>query len=159
MNEPATALSLCSIGRIERNGEHRRVRIDAPYRKGLVGLDGFSHVLVLWWAIGCDDPEARALLQVPLPYAPGHTAGVFACRAPVRPNPIMTTVCEVLGVDEEEGIVLVRDIDAFDQTPVVDIKPYYGITDRVQAPRVPAHAEEWPMWFPPEGVGLDPEEG
>lgn len=158
MDARTTTMLMHPIGWIERDGDRRRIRLEASHKDGLAGLGGFSHIVVLWWAGDCDDPRARAVHQVPLPYAPDVRSGVFACRAPVRPNPIMTTVCEILDVDEKDGRLLVRDIDAFDGTPVVDVKPYYGVTDRVRDPRVPAHAGEWPEWFPREGTGLMPGE-
>jgi len=54
---------------------------------------------------------------VPLPYAGAREAGVFACRSPLRPNLIMTTVCRILAVDEAQGTVQIENIDAFDGTP------------------------------------------
>ena len=79
---------------------------------------------------------------------------MFACRAEYRPNPIGVTVCPVIDVDEASGTVTVADIDAFDGTPIVDLKPYIGVTDRVRDVTTPPWFEDWPEWLPEEGLGL-----
>ena len=132
--------------------------IDAPYRPALKELGTFSYVIVFWWAGRFDNAEQRSVLVTPLPYADGVEAGVFACRSPERPNLIMTTVCELKGVDQKNGVVKVNNIDAFEGTPVVDIKPYYPITDRVQDAHIPEYLADWPQWLPDEGIGLMPHE-
>ncbi|NLT54175.1 MAG: SAM-dependent methyltransferase [Actinomycetales bacterium] len=156
--QQGTPLCLTPIGRVVRDAGTTGVRIDPPYRAGLRELGGFSHVLVLWWAGRYDDEDHRRTVVVPLPYAEDREAGVFACRSPARPNPVMTTVCAVESVDEETGVVRLGALDAFDDTPVVDLKPYYGVTDRVRSPRIPDYLVGWPEWFPEEGIGLMPDE-
>lgn len=146
------------IGMICRNGDSIEVRIDTPYRPALKALDTFSHVIVHWWAQNYDDPQYREVLVTPLPYAEGHEAGVFACRAPVRPNLIMTTVCQILAVDEANGVVRIQNIDAFDGTPVIDLKAYFPVVDRVKEAHISSYLVGWPEWLPDEGMGLMPEE-
>jgi tRNA (Thr-GGU) A37 N-methylase len=51
--------------------------------------------------------------------------------------------------------VQIGDIDAFDGTPVLDLKAYIPMMDRVKNVRVPKWAEEWPEWIPEEGIGLE----
>jgi tRNA (Thr-GGU) A37 N-methylase len=63
--------------------------------------------------------------------------GVFAQRGRMRPNPVGITAVPVVRV--EPGRLIVRGLDAIDGTPVLDIKPYFPILDRVEEPRVP----EW----------------
>jgi tRNA (Thr-GGU) A37 N-methylase len=94
-------------------------------------------------------------MQTELPYAPGTTAGVFACRPEYRPNPIAMTVCKVLAVDEGQGMVTLAKIDAFDGSPVLDLKGYIPVCDRVQKVCVPHWYDGWPEWMPNEGLGLD----
>jgi len=148
------AMTLHPIGTIVRD-EHVDLVIDGPYRPALAHLADFSHVLVLWWATGHDNPESREIMRCELPYAPGVEAGVFACRAEYRPNPIGVTVCPIIDVDESSGRVTVADIDAFDGTPIIDLKPYIGVTDRVHDLTVPPWFDGWPEWLPEEGLGLD----
>jgi tRNA-Thr(GGU) m(6)t(6)A37 methyltransferase TsaA len=64
--------------------------------------------------------------------------GVFACRAPVRPNLIAMSLCKVIAV--RENVIEIEKIDAFDGTPVLDIKPYTPGQDSVPNARVPAWA-------------------
>jgi tRNA (adenine37-N6)-methyltransferase len=87
------------------------------FAPGLQDIEGFSHLLVIWvfhQAIGSD------LLVTPPTDARAH--GVFATRAPRRPNPLGLTVVELLG--REETRLHVRGIDMLDGTPILDIKPY-----------------------------------
>jgi tRNA-Thr(GGU) m(6)t(6)A37 methyltransferase TsaA len=96
---------------------------------GLQAIDGFSHLFVLFWMHRLPE-EARATLQIKprgllrLGLSPDElpTIGVFASDAPPRPNPIGLTIVELLG--RETTALTVRGLDAFDGTPVLDIKPY-----------------------------------
>ncbi|MBT8227107.1 MAG: tRNA (N6-threonylcarbamoyladenosine(37)-N6)-methyltransferase TrmO [Dactylosporangium sp.] len=155
--EPATAIHLTPIGHVTRESGIE-LRLDEPYRAGLSGLGDFGHVVVVWWAGRYDVPEARQVLTVPLPYADNREVGVFACRAPVRPNLVMTTVCAIERVDQTRGVVEVGDIDAFDGTPLLDLKPYHGVTDRVRRLRVPEYVADWAEWLPESGTALMPGE-
>jgi len=144
------------IGRIRRRKGHVDLEIAERFRPGLRMLDGFSHVIVIWWAHLVDDEESRAVLTCEPPYAEGHLTGVFACRAEYRPNPIALTPSRVLSVDEVGGVVRINDIDALDGSPVLDLKAYFPVVDRVRDARIPDHLEGWPEWLPEEGLGLDP---
>ena len=146
------------IGKVKREGSTTLLTINNEYKSALLGLEDFSHVYVFLWADHFDDPENRSVLQTPLPYAEGVHAGVFACRSPLRPNPILSSLCKICTVHRDQGIVIVNDIDAFDETPIIDLKPYYPITDRVQHAQTPAFLQDWPEWFPEEGIGLMPHE-
>lgn len=148
-------MRLHPIGGVRREEGRVWLELAAPYRPALHQLDRFSHALVLWWAHEEDAPERRSIMRTELPYAPGVEAGVFACRSEYRPNPIGCTVCRVDEVDEDLGIVVLRDIDAYDGTPLLDIKPYIGVVDRVADIEVPDWFEGWPEWLPDDGIGLD----
>ncbi|WP_147820523.1 TrmO family methyltransferase domain-containing protein [Salidesulfovibrio onnuriiensis] len=143
----STNISLNPIGRVLSDGEFWNIHIDEAYRKGLDKMDQFSHFLVLWWASAHDNPDSRAMLHTPLPYAPGLEAGVFACRSEFRPNPIGVTVCQCLDLDMENGVIRVPYMDAFDGTPVLDLKPYFPVSERVREARVPQWVETWPQWY------------
>jgi len=142
------------IGSVHQGESGARLLVDEAFRPALRELDRFGHVLALWWAAGHDDPESRSILQTELPYAPGVTAGVFACRAEYRPNPIAVSVCPLISVDEASGEVHIGAIDAFDGSPLLDVKPYIGVVDRVADVTVPDWFEGWPEWLPEEGIGL-----
>ncbi len=101
-----------------------------------------------------DTEEFRGMLQCKPPYAEEHLTGVFATRAEYRPNPVALTTCKILAVDEQEGILTIANIDAYDGTPVVDLKAYFPVCDRVQDVRIPAWLAGWPDWMPDEGLGF-----
>ena len=120
-------------------------------------LEQFSHVLVFWWFSEFQENEYRQVVQNVPPYEAPVT-GVFASRSPVRPNPIGLTTAKILNVDHDRGLVEIANIDAFDDTPIIDLKAYIPVCDRVQAVSVPAWFADWPEWMPPEGLGLEENE-
>lgn len=122
-----------------------------PYRAALKEMRQFSHLLIFWWADQVDNPEQRAILTTELPYAPGVAAGVFACRAPYRPNPIALTTLPWLEVDEENGLVVLPWIDAEDGTPLLDLKPYIPLSDRIREVRQAGWMAGWPEWMEDAG--------
>jgi tRNA (adenine37-N6)-methyltransferase len=84
---------------------------------GLIDIEGFSHLYVLW----VFDRSTGAEL-VAYPPSDDRPHGVFATRSPQRPNPIGLTVVELLGRDGPR--LRVRGLDMLDGTPVLDLKPY-----------------------------------
>jgi tRNA-Thr(GGU) m(6)t(6)A37 methyltransferase TsaA len=124
------------------------------FRPALRQLNHFSHVTVFWWADRHDNERSRRIMQTEPPYASGKLTGVFATRAEYRPNPIAMTTCKVLNVDEENGTVRIANIDAYDGTPVVDLKAYFPVCDRVKEATIPEWLSDWPEWMPEEGIGL-----
>ena len=142
------------VGRITRSGEEIRVQIGEPFRPAMQLLDRFTHLIVVWWADKHDNDRSRAALQFEPSFAPGQKHGVFATRAGSRPNPIAITTCRMLCIDEQAGFIQIANIDALDGTPVVDLKPYYPVCDRVQTARIPEWLSDWPDCMPEEGLGL-----
>ncbi|MFT3983161.1 MAG: SAM-dependent methyltransferase [Lachnospiraceae bacterium] len=137
--------SVHPIGRI-RNGEAGTIiEVEKEYWPALLELEGFSHINVLWWFSNFDDAQFRSTLQTERPYkgAPA-VMGIFSTRSPVRPNPIALTAAEVIRIDHENGLIHIAYIDADDNTPVLDIKPYTPSLDRIEAPQVPAWCAHWP---------------
>lgn len=141
-------LQLQPIGRIVVSEEEAALAIDEPYREALLGLDGFSHVNVLWWFDQLDTPEYRSVMVAERPYrgAP-ERLGIFATRSPLRPNPLALTAVPVVSVDVAGGVVRVPFIDAEPGSPVLDIKPYHPAVDRIRAVGVPAWCAGWPEWY------------
>jgi len=84
---------------------------------GLLDIEGFSHLFVIWIFDRATEPEL-----VGRPPTDDRPHGVFATRSPRRPNPIGLTVVELLGRDGRE--LRVRGVDMLDGTPILDIKPY-----------------------------------
>lgn len=133
------------IGKIKNDGRKTWIQLEPEYIPGIKALSGFSHIHVIWWSSGCDNQTDRNTLQVGQPYkgAPA-VMGVFATRSPSRPNPIALTASEITSIDYHKGSIHVTFLDADDNTPVVDIKPYTPSFDRVETPGVPAWCSQWP---------------
>lgn len=87
------------------------------FEPGLLDIEGFSHLIVLWVFDRAEGPELTAM-----PPSDNRSHGVFATRSPRRPNPIGLTVVELLG--REGSSLRVRGVDMLDGTPILDIKPY-----------------------------------
>jgi tRNA (Thr-GGU) A37 N-methylase len=64
------------------------------------------------------------------------------------------TTCKILKIDEAKGTITVGDIDAFDGTPIVDLKAYFPVCDRVKNAEIPEWLSDWPEWMPEKGIGL-----
>lgn len=90
------------------------------FELGLLDIEGFSHLIVLW-VFDRLSPD-QGLELVGTPPSDNRPHGVFATRSPRRPNPIGFTVVELLG--REGRSLRVRGIDMLDATPILDIKPY-----------------------------------
>ncbi len=142
------------IGYIRRPENFIYLEILEPFRPAMKQLSHFSHVMVFWWADKHDNEKSRRTLQTKPPYAKKKLTGVFATRAEYRPNPIAMTTCKMLAVDETAGRIEVADIDAYDGTPILDLKAYFPVCDRVQEVRIPEWLSDWPIWMPEQGIGL-----
>jgi tRNA-Thr(GGU) m(6)t(6)A37 methyltransferase TsaA len=105
------------------------------YAAGTQGLEDFSHLLVVTYLHQARfDPE-RDLVRRPRGLAEMPLAGIFAQRAKDRPNPIGVTAVRIVAV--EPGVVTVAGLDAIDETPILDLKPYYPSYDLVPEAKVP----------------------
>jgi tRNA-Thr(GGU) m(6)t(6)A37 methyltransferase TsaA len=98
-------------------------------------LETCSHVIVLYWM---DQARRDLVVQVPAHYGTGR--GTFALRSPVRPNPIALSVARLLSV--EGSRLTVRGLDCLNNTPLLDLKPYFASTDAVPDARVGWHVEQ-----------------
>jgi len=136
----ATEFKVHPIGHVKKADDRMLIVLDKQYQPGLLGLDGFSHVLVFWWFDKNDTPEGRSVLQVhPKGNPQNPLTGVFATRSPRRPNLIALTLCKVLAV--KDNVVEIDKTDAFDGTPVLDIKPFLPGYDSVEDAKVPGWAK------------------
>lgn len=101
------------------------------YADGLEGINHCSYIFVLWWG---DQAERDVLKVIP----PGESVkrGVFSTRSPARPNPIGLSLSRIRSI---EGCrIRVQWLDALDQTPLIDIKPYsIGIDSIAEQPGDP----------------------
>ena len=93
------------------------VEVFAEYRAGLDDLDGFSHVILLYHL-----HRSRGFKLRVVPFMDTVARGLFATRAPKRPNPIGLSVVQLDSI--EDGVLHVQNVDIVDGTPLLDIKPY-----------------------------------
>jgi tRNA-Thr(GGU) m(6)t(6)A37 methyltransferase TsaA len=98
-------------------GIQGKVEVLPQYRKGLQDLIGFSHIILLYHF-----DRVRETKLLVKPFLDNELRGVFATRAPARPNPIGFSIVHL--IDIEENILHIEDVDILDGTPLLDIKPY-----------------------------------
>ena len=109
------------IGKVIREDGRTFIVIEPKYRDGLLRLDQCSHVTVVYWFHKNDTPQKRSILQVhPRGNRDNPLTGVFATHSPVRPNLIAISQVKVISV--KDNIIEIESIDAFDDSPVIDIK-------------------------------------
>ncbi len=134
-----------SIGEIRVTPENSWIQIKEAYLPALKQIDSFSHVQILFWFDQNDNPNGRSQLTCPSPYKNSPSLlGVFATRSPMRPNLIGLTCCQITYIDWDQGHLGLSFIDAKDQTPLLDIKPYTPSLDRVEKPTTPIWCSDWP---------------
>jgi tRNA-Thr(GGU) m(6)t(6)A37 methyltransferase TsaA len=110
------------IGWVRKSNGRTTIELYRQYQPALLGVDRLDSIWVLYWFDRNDTPEKRSILQVhPRANPDNPLRGVFATRAPVRPNLIALSRCRILSV--KGNIIEIDDIDAFPDTPVLDIKP------------------------------------
>jgi tRNA-Thr(GGU) m(6)t(6)A37 methyltransferase TsaA len=98
-------------------GVHGTVEVFEEYHAGLKDLDGFSHIILLYHF---HRSEGFSLWVVP--FMDTQSRGVFATRAPKRPNPIGLSIVALDSI--KDGVLHVQNVDILDSTPLLDIKPY-----------------------------------
>ncbi|WP_373499791.1 tRNA (N6-threonylcarbamoyladenosine(37)-N6)-methyltransferase TrmO [Desulfococcus sp.] len=122
---------------------HRRVKetvcrleIFPRWVELLDGIEGFSHILVLYWP-HLIDPARRSLKKVhPMGRSDLPLQGIFATCSPARPNPVLVSAVPLVG---RKGTLLeVGGLEAVDGSPIIDIKPYSKAYLQVENLRVPA---------------------
>ena len=117
------SIYLKSVGIVRKSDEKVWIEIYDEYRDALLGLDGFSHLYVFYWFHQNDTPDKRQILQVhPRRDQNNPLTGVFATHSPLRPNLIAFTLCKIRAIQGNQ--IEIDDIDAYDGSPVVDIKCY-----------------------------------
>ncbi len=115
------------------------IRVFEEFVDGLMGIEEYSHVIVIYVMDRADRPSLTVRHKLT-----GRKLGIFATRYPPRPNPIAVSVVELARFDPPRLEVLW--LDAWPGSPVLDIKPY-DFYDIVRRPRVPPDfSAEWEAW-------------
>jgi tRNA-Thr(GGU) m(6)t(6)A37 methyltransferase TsaA len=112
-----------------------QIIIKRELAEALGGIDGFSHLFVLFWLHEISAEQRKTLKVHPRGRRDLPLLGVFATRTMLRPNPVALTLVELVKV--EDNVLTVRGLDAFDGTPVLDVKPFDS-WDMAKDARVPA---------------------
>ncbi len=99
------------------------VEVLEEYRAGLKDLDGFSHIILLYHFHRSKDYKLSIV-----PFMDTQPRGLFATRAPNRPNPIGVSIVRLNAV--VDGILHISNVDILDSTPLLDIKPYVRVFDQ-----------------------------
>jgi tRNA-Thr(GGU) m(6)t(6)A37 methyltransferase TsaA len=102
--------------------------VERKWEEGLEGLEGFSHIMVVFWFDRITETNV-ALKVHPMHRIDLPLTGLFATRAPNRPNRIGVTVVRL--VERNGNVLKVKGLDALDGTPILDVKPYLRSGDLV----------------------------
>jgi tRNA-Thr(GGU) m(6)t(6)A37 methyltransferase TsaA len=120
--EALPSYSMQPVGWIRKREGRTYIEIAPRYRPALLGVDKLDTLQVLWWFDRNDTPERRAILQVHPRGDPARPlTGVFATRSPFRPNLIALSEVTVIAV--RDNLIEIDGIDAWADTPVLDLKP------------------------------------
>jgi tRNA-Thr(GGU) m(6)t(6)A37 methyltransferase TsaA len=111
-----------------------QIFLDCELTPALEGITGFSHMFVLFWLHQITLKQRETIKVHPRGRKDMPLLGVLATRTNLRPNPIGLTLCELVKV--ESNVLTVRGLDAYDGTPVLDVKPY-DTWDCAQNARMP----------------------
>jgi len=132
IKSPVTKMSPGNWGNVQSE-----IHLDNRYTKGLKGLEEFSHAVVVFYLDRASFDPSQHLLRQPRGQKDASKIGLFAQRTKYRPNPIGVSTVELISI--ENNVITVRGLDALADTPVLDLKPYMPVFDRVEGAKVP----EW----------------
>lgn len=122
INTPFQSTDNMPIQSTGGKGVKATIEINPQYTEGLKDLDGFSHIILIYHF-----HQTKTYELIVKPFLDDHLRGVFATRAPKRPNPIGFSVVRVNKI--ENNILYVEDVDILDGTPLLDIKPFIPDVD------------------------------
>lgn len=129
LHSPFTDIAGMPVQPVGALGVEGHVTVHPDFAGGLLDLEGFSHVFLVYHL-----HRVAGYELVVRPFLDNADHGIFATRSPKRPNPIGLSVLELAGIDGMT--VRLRNVDILDGTPVLDIKPYVPHFDVWQAGRV-----------------------
>ncbi len=99
------------------SGEIGEIEVFKEYEPGLKDIEGFSHIIIMYLF-----HKSKGYNLHVKPYLDENLRGVFATRAPLRPNPIGLSIVKL--IERKGNILKIGGIDVIDKTPLLDIKPY-----------------------------------
>lgn len=130
-------VELNSIGVVHNSVENKKdmnwgndvsqIIIDEQFERGLIGLSDFSHIIVVYYLDKANFNIEKHLVRKPQGREDMPMVGILSQRAKDRPNPIGITSVELINI--KENVITVKGLDAINNTPILDIKPYYPMYD------------------------------
>ena len=139
-------ISLNPIGHVKSEASHQEIRknkkdiiseivVRKNLSRALLGIESYSHIFVIYFMHEIPEEERMQLRKHPRHQKELKKVGVFAVREPARPNPIGLTVVELLG--RKGNVLKVKGLDALNDSPVLDIKPYdyMDVTKNIRVPK------------------------
>ena len=105
--------------KVYKNDLHKLI-IDKRYEEALKGIENYKKLRILFWMSELNKKDREILLVHPHGNVNNKIRGVFSTHSPVRPNPIGVTTVDL--IKRENNILIVKGLDAFDETPLIDIK-------------------------------------
>ena len=129
IHTPFTDVDGMPIQPIAAAGIRGTIDLDPGFAAGLLGLDGFSHLILLYHL-----HQVRAPRLTVTPFLDDRPHGIFATRSPARPNPVGLSTVRLVRV--VGSTIEIEDVDMLDGTPLLDIKPYIPAFDDRPGARV-----------------------
>lgn len=129
IHSPFTDIEGMPIQPTGASGIRGTIEVFPEFVAGLKDLEGFSHIILLYHF-----HRVQGAKLVVTPFMDSRPHGVFATRAPKRPNPIGLSIVKLLGI--EQDVLHIENVDILDGTPLLDIKPYVPEFDQPQVDRV-----------------------
>ena len=129
IHTPFTSLEGMPIQPTGAAGVKGTVEVFENYRPGLKDLEGFSHIILIYHFHGSSGFKLHVV-----PFLDSQPRGLFATRAPKRPNPIGLSVVQLDKI--ENGLLYIQNVDILDNTPLLDIKPYVPEFDAPKKVRI-----------------------
>lgn len=138
MNE----ITLKPIGFVKNNIKKQRfgnfddeiseIVVDKKFEEALNKIEDYSHVIIVYWM---NEIKDYVLTHRPQGNKDVPIVGVFACRCPKRPNPIAITTVRL--IEHKGNKIKVKGLDILNETPIIDIKPYWPQYDKVENEIIP----------------------
>ena len=115
---PHTSIEGMPIQPLAAKGVRGFIKLLPEYTEGLKDLEGFSHITLLYHF-----HKTEGFELVVTPFMDTQVHGIFACKAPKRPNAIGISTVKLISINE--NVIIIEQVDMLDGTPLIDIKPFY----------------------------------
>jgi tRNA-Thr(GGU) m(6)t(6)A37 methyltransferase TsaA len=122
IHTPHKDINNIPIQPIAAEGIRGHIELLPEYVEGLKDLDGFSHITLLYHF-----HKISGYKLTVVPFMDTEERGIFACKAPKRPNAIGLSTVRLIGI--KKNIITIEQVDMLDGTPLIDIKPFYSCYD------------------------------